>query len=61
MRVRIVVEFVCLQPFYHTLADSAKAYVQVEQERDTMRAELERLSREFSFLLLFRPTSFRNA
>ena len=52
MRVRIVVEFVCLQPFYHTLADSAKAYVQVEQERDTMRAELERLSREFSLLLL---------
>lgn len=33
-------------PFYHTLADSAKAYVQVEQERDIMRAELERLCRE---------------
>jgi hypothetical protein len=49
----IFAEFVCSQPFYHTLADSAKAYVQVEQERDTMRAELERLSREFSFLLLF--------
>jgi hypothetical protein len=43
----------CSQPFYHILADSAKAYVQVEQERDTMRAELERLSREFSLLLLF--------
>ena len=53
MRVRNFAEFVCLQPFYHNLADSAKAYVQVEQERDTMRAELERLSREFSFLLLF--------
>jgi len=31
------------------LAGSAKAYVQMEQERDTMRAELERLCREFSF------------
>ena len=39
--------FVRLQPFYRTLADSAKAYVQVEQERDDLRAGLERLSREF--------------
>ena len=38
-----------LQPFYHNLAGSAKAYVQMEQERDTMRAELERLCRKFSF------------
>jgi hypothetical protein len=49
---------VCSQPFYHTLADSAKAYVQVEQERDTMRAELERLCREFSFSLLFAELPF---
>ena len=58
MGVRNFAEFVCLQPFYHTLADSAKAYVHVEQERDTMRAELERLSREFSFLLLFAEVLF---
>ena len=43
-------ECVCLQPFYRTLADSAKAYVQVEQERDNLRKDLERLSRK---LLLF--------
>jgi hypothetical protein len=36
-----------LQPFYRTLADSAKTYVQVERERDDMRASLERLSRKF--------------
>ena len=48
----------CSQPFYHTLADSAKAYVQVEQERDTMRAELERLSREFSFCFCFAELLF---
>ena len=51
----------CSQPFYHTLADSAKAYVQVEQERDTMRAELERLYREFSFLPLLAEFLFCNA
>ena len=61
MRVRNFAEFVCLQPFYHNLADSAKAYVQVEQERDTMRAEQEQLSREFSLLLLFCRISFCNA
>ena len=54
MGVRNFAEFVYLQPFYRTLADSAKAYVQVEQERDTLRTDLERLSREFSFLLLCR-------
>ena len=51
-------EFVCLQSFYRSLADSAKAYVQVEQERDTLRTDLERLSREFSFLLLFAEGPF---
>ena len=43
----------CLQPFYRTLADSAKAYVQVEQERDGLRNDLERLSREFTFAIVF--------
>ena len=42
---------VCLQPFYRTLAESAKAYVQVEQERDGLRNDLERLSREFHFAI----------
>ena len=47
--MEIFAEFVFSQPFYHNLAGSAKAYVQMEQERDTMRAELERLCREFYF------------
>ena len=41
----------CLQPFYRTLADSVKAYVQVEQERDNLRTDLERLSRKLIVLL----------
>jgi hypothetical protein len=54
-------EFVCLQPFYRILTDSAKAYVQVEQERDMLRDDLERLSREFSFAACLLNPLFCNA
>ena len=51
-------KLVRLQPFYLTLAESAKAYVQVEEQRDTLLADLERLSREFSFLFLYTEVPF---
>ena len=41
--------FMCLQPFYLNLVESGKAYVQVELERDSLRTDLEQLSREFSW------------
>ena len=40
-----------LQPFYLNLVESGKAYVQVEQERDRLRADMERLNRKLISLL----------
>ena len=40
------VGFVCVQPFYLNLVESGKAFVQVEQERDNLRAVMEQLTRK---------------
>ena len=57
-RVRIR-DYVCVtyagivhsQPFYLNLAESGKAYVQVKQERDSLRANLEQLTRKCILIL----------
>ena len=41
------VGFVCVQPFYVNLVESGKAFVQVEQERDNLRAVMEQLTRKY--------------
>ena len=48
------VGFVCVQPFYLNLVESGKAFVQVEQERDNLRAVMEQLTRKcLGFLYVF--------
>ena len=39
--------FVCVQPFYLNLVESGKSFVQVEQERDNLRAVMEQLTRKY--------------
>ena len=40
-----------MQPFYLNLVEAGKAFVQVEQERDDLRAAMEQLSRKCVWLL----------
>ena len=43
--------FMCLLPYYLNLVESGEAFVQMEQERDSLRANLEQLTRKCSLPL----------
>jgi len=44
--VLICAKCFCLQPYYLNLVESGKTFVQMEQERDRLRIDLEQLTRK---------------
>ena len=44
--------FMCCQPFFYTLVESGKSFVQMEQESDALCADLMQLSHKFTYLYI---------